>query len=87
MAITAADKHFGLSKTMKAAVNYAAANGGIIKRFPGGFWGEPNGSGSWDGVRWFGTTTIQALVSRGVFVYSSWHEGASRFPIEVKAVR
>lgn len=67
-----------LSKTMKAAMAAARDNGGIIRRFPGGFWGH-NGM---DRQRpWFGTTTIQALVSRGFLEYSEWHEGTSRFPI------
>jgi hypothetical protein len=65
-----------LSPTMQDAVAYAKKRGGKILRRPGGYWGEHP---------WFGTTTIQALISRGVAEYSQWQERKSggRFPIEV----
>ncbi len=68
-----------LSKTMKAALEYARSHGGYIDRYPGGYWG-------FIGPDSFGTTTIQALVSRGMMEYSVWHEGSTRFPIKVKLV-
>ena len=71
----------GLSKTMREVFATVAANGGEIHRYPGGFWCVPS-----DRSRTFGTTTIQALVSRGYLSYSKWHEGATRFPIAAALV-
>ena len=71
-----------LSSTMEDAVSIAKENGGKLSRYPGGFWCRP-GLKSYERP-WFGTTTIQALVSRGVFTYSQWFNGThSRFPVEV----
>lgn len=62
---------------------------GELKRLPGGFWvkpetkfdqtGKPNGS-------WWGTTTIEALVARGVAEYSDWEENrkGGKFPVSVR---
>ena len=72
-----------LSSTMERALSFASDNGGKIKRYPGGFWGQ-NGLNTQQ--PWFGTPTIQALVSRGYFEYSDWTIGATRFPIEVSLV-
>lgn len=71
-----------LSPTMQRAVEYAKESGGKIVRYPGGFWAKQNWRGE-QYEKWYGTTTIQALVSRGVFEYTQWHEGRSRFPVEV----
>lgn len=71
-----------LSPTMQDAITIATANGGKLTRYPGGFWCR-SGLNTHEHP-WFGTTTIQALVSRGVFAYSQWFEGGrSRFPVEV----
>ena len=69
-----------LSKTMQECADRMRANGGLIWRYPGGYWGwGGNLSGS------FGTSTVEALVSRGVAEYSRWQNGRSgRFPIEAK---
>jgi hypothetical protein len=75
-------KSDGLSATMRAAVSVAKENGGKLTRYPGGFWCRPGLATH--GHPWFGTTTIQALVSRGVCVYSQWFNGTrARFPVEV----
>lgn len=72
-----------LSPTMVDAYDYAVDHGRIV-RYPGGFWAREG----WPGRRtekWFGTTTIQALVSRGVFSYSEWKaSGKGRFPVAVE---
>ena len=73
-----------LSPTMQAAVDYTKEHGGIY-RYPGGFWARKH----WQGRNefYFGTTTIQALVSRGIFEYSEWKENKTgRFPIAVSLV-
>jgi hypothetical protein len=68
-----------LSPTMERALSYALTHGDLY-RFPGGFWARQD----WrQGERpWFGTSTVDALVTRGRMEYSEWHEGGrSRFPI------
>lgn len=67
-----------LTPTMQACLDFAVAQGGTIKRYPGGFWGQ-NGMNTQQ--PWFGTTTIQALVSRGKLQYSEWSKGEHRFPV------
>lgn len=73
-----------LSDEMKAALEYIKEHGGTIKRYPGGFWQ----SLEWLNRerRFFGTTTIEALVKRGKLEYSEWKPGwgTSKFPIEAK---
>jgi hypothetical protein len=72
-----------LSRTMLAAHRHAMANGGRLRRFPGGFWMRPNAKGRGDGP-YFGTSTIEALVARGVAEYTEWKEGRGGwFPVEV----
>jgi hypothetical protein len=70
-----------LSATMQAAFNYAVANGNRILRFPGGYWAREG----WQPHELsFGTTTIDALVFRGVAQYTDFQEGRSgRFPVEI----
>lgn len=70
-----------LSPTMRSAINYARNFNNKIVRYPGGYWARENWSGSSE--HYFGTTTIQALVSRGLAEYTQWQEGKSRFPIEI----
>jgi len=48
----------------------------MIDRYPGGFWQ----CGATGGVS-FGTSTVEALVTRGLAVYTEWKQGRSRFPI------
>lgn len=66
-----------LSKTMRECVERMRANDGSIDRHPGGFWrSAPTGG------YWFGTSTVEALVARGVAEYTLWQDGRSgRFPI------
>lgn len=74
-----------LTVVMRDACQLAAQHGGKLQRAPGGFWAQPGWKGTNSG-RWFGTPTIQALVSRGVAEYTDWQQrssGNGRFPIEV----
>lgn len=70
-----------LSPTMHDAVEYAKQHGNKLIRYPGGFWCA-------EGIQrpWYGTTTINALVDRGVAEYTKWQgreNGWSGFPIEM----
>ena len=68
-----------LSPEMKRCLEFVRKEGGSIYRFPGGYWAQEN----WRDVggRSFGTTTVEALISRGLLVYSAWNE-SKRFPIQ-----
>lgn len=69
-----------ISKKMQEAMLYALANGGTLYRYRGGFWAMEN----WRHGQhpWFGTSTVKALVSRGLMSYTLWQEGRNgRFPI------
>lgn len=70
-----------LSPTMKEAIEFAKQKGGSLVRHPGGFWA---------GADWtyhsksFGTTTIEAIVTRGAGEYTEWKQTKhSRFPIKM----
>ena len=82
------------SPTMRAAIDLALEHGNgipadaVLIRFPGGFW-------SYRGWRlhegkWFGATTIEALVKRGAGEYTKWQlrkrprPGSICFPTEVR---
>jgi hypothetical protein len=68
-----------LTPEMYRLIEFMELNGGKVKRFPGGFWGSGKNGG------WFGTSTVQALVFRGMAEYSDWKVGrGGRFPIEAK---
>jgi len=72
-----------LSPTMEDLVRYMREHGGKIVRHPGGFWAHEG---------WifraelsYGTTSVEALVKRGVATYTKWQDrksGNGRFPIE-----
>ena len=69
-----------VSKKMQQAMLYALANGGKLRRYRGGFWAMEN----WRHAQfpWFGTSTVEALVSRGLMSYSEWRDGRKgRFPV------
>lgn len=76
-----------LSQIMNDALAVAMAHGARLMRLPGGFWVQP-------GFKWvsgsvpspsIGTSTIEALVARGLMEYSKWQEGRKgRFPVEVR---
>lgn len=78
-----------LSPTMQKALQHARWSGGKLVRHPGGFWIPPdlgisNNKAKKHGL-WFGTSTVQALVQRGLMHYSRWKEGRKgKFPIEVE---
>lgn len=72
-----------LSATMVACIDFAREHGGLV-RFQGGFWTKA-GAG-WLGIapdaEWFGTSTVDACVSRGELAYSEYRDGRNgRFPI------
>ena len=74
-----------LSPTMREALICARERGnGKLLRYPGGFWAIEGWRGAHAGT-WFGTSTIEALVSRGVAEYTAWKErgNGTRFPIEM----
>ena len=77
-----------LSTTMEAALLHAKKHHGTLVRHPGGFWTAP-GDIKWEcgrpTVPYFGSSTIEALVSRGVLYYSRHVEGINGiFPVEVE---
>ena len=79
-----------LSKQMQDVLDVATKHGGILERWPGGYWSYPGvktkfGSPNW----WTGTSTIHALVTRGRLEYTQ-HRVRSRrtaggtFPVQAK---
>lgn len=85
MEMTTASKQ--LSPTMEECLT-ALKEAGSMQRLPGGFWHVP-GSARYPHnglpVEYFGTKTIEALVSRRRAEYSGWIEGRrGRFPSEVR---
>lgn len=71
-----------LSPEMQRCLDFVRANDGQIHRHPGGFWAA-RAFDVRSGAEHFGTTTVEALVSRGVLVYSQWKENrAGRFPTQ-----
>lgn len=73
-----------LSPKMLAAVEFAQRHGGSLARFPGGFWRQADAD-PWD-VRGssFGSSTVHALVTRGVADYTEWKDGRNgRFPVRM----
>lgn len=74
-----------LSPTMREALDYASKHGGQLERFPGGYWCEP-GRMQWNVNSHvsFSTSTVNALVSRGLAEYTEWKDGRNgRFPIRM----
>ena len=70
-----------LSPEMVDAYDAAKANGGILKRYAGGFW---SATGYTTG-RTFGTSTVNALVKRGAATFTDWqnHRYGGKFPIQI----
>lgn len=66
-----------LSKTMTAMIEQMRHQEGHIWRHPGGFWGAKTwGYPSWN------SSTVAALVARGVAAYDEWKDGHRfRFPV------
>lgn len=80
MSLLGGDGLVKLSDTMTKAVSLAARNGNKLTRHPGGIW-------SYDAFRQhgesYGTSTVNALVLRGVMKYSKWKKGRNgKFPVE-----
>lgn len=74
-----------LSQKMQQALSYARQNGGSLRRYQGGYWAIEHWR--WHEWPWFGTSTVEALVSRGVMSYSEWVEGRNgRFPVAAVVV-
>lgn len=70
-----------LSPTMRVVVDRLREAGGTITRLPGGYWCILNEAGETVHPT-YGTSTIQALVRRGVLVYSEYKQSHGRqFPI------
>ncbi len=78
-----------LSPTMSAALTHARSHGGSLVRQPGGFWvGENHATtfvtASSQQTPYFGTKTVQALVSRKAAHYTEWKDGrGGRFPVRM----
>lgn len=80
-----------LTGTMRAAVVFAHQRGDELVRFPGGFWSHAGWRQS-EGVadfrvrddRWFGASTVQALVKRGAMEYTEHAGSASKFPVRAR---
>ena len=77
-----------LTAEMQRALDYAKTHGGKLYRHPGGYWGHNN----WFAMRhckwFFGTTTIQGLVARGLASYTRWQRRTAKtrggdFPVEL----
>ena len=80
------EKAMTLSETMKEAQEYAKANGGVLHRLPGGYWVADKDRGNHPpSVKYYGTKTVQALVTRGDAEYFDHRTGRhGEFPVAVK---
>lgn len=68
---------------MLVAITFMEAHAGKMTRHPGGCWWGPVR----DHTIHFDTSTVQALVDRGVARYSKWQEGAGcTFPVEAELI-
>ena len=74
---------YELSPKMLVVIEHMRKHGGKLVRYPGGYWAD-EGWHAWHGPC-YGTSTIQALVRRGVAEYVVWKDGrgGTKFPIEV----
>lgn len=67
-----------LTGPMQACLAFSHAQGGSIHRHPGGYWGAV----AFKIYESFGTSTVEALVTRGELEYTEWQDGRNgRFPI------
>lgn len=70
-----------LSPRMEAAKEHMERHGNKLVRYPGGYWAAEEWH-MWAGPC-FGTPTVEAIVRRGVAVYTAWKDGRNgQFPIE-----
>jgi hypothetical protein len=74
-----------LTPTMKRCLKHMAASNGRLIRYAGGYWA----SQAWERWKapWFGASTIEALINRGLAEYTRWKPSTrypgGKFPIEV----
>ena len=74
-----------LTSEMRRAIAFAREHGGHIHRHAGGFWSSERASSTTNS---FGTSTIEALASRGVAEYTEWKDGRSgRFPTRITLIK
>jgi hypothetical protein len=71
---------------MEKAVEFAKQHDDKLVRYPGGFWmqaGLTAADDAWMNRKWFGTSTVEALVKKGAMVYTQWQGGRhGQFPVE-----
>lgn len=75
-----------LTATMVACLDDASEAGELI-RYQGGFWAARGAPRGFDGIPrpFHGSSTVQALVSRGCAEYSEWRDGrGGSFPIAMR---
>lgn len=72
-----------LTPTMRDCLSAVKAAGGTITRSPGGYWYPGGSAPNATAKRWFGTTTVEALVIRGVLEHCDWRISNGRmFPVQ-----
>ena len=78
-----------LSKTMQRAIAHAHEGDGNLYRHRGGYWDKTPDTlqspfnPAWNAT-WFGTSTIKALVKRGVATHAAFAGNSDyRFPVKV----
>jgi hypothetical protein len=78
MGETMVDFKFKVSRSMQQCIESMRTHGNTIERFPGGFWRCEAGGGYS-----FGTSTVEALIKRGIAEYVQWQPGRNGpFPIK-----
>lgn len=73
-----------LSAAMCKALDMAEAHGGVLKRYPGGFWAQAGWAHTRGVFDWVGSQTVQALVDRGVM---RWASGTPGLPWSAEVVK
>jgi hypothetical protein len=59
---------------------------GKLIRYPGGYWAAEH----WERwiTPWYGTSTIEALVIRGLAIYTEWKQGRpNKFPVAMELTK
>ncbi len=70
-----------LTPSMQQLIAHMKRHNNKVVRYPGGFWAAENWN-MWSSP-YFGTSTIEALVARGIATYTVWKDGRNgKFPIE-----
>lgn len=78
-----------VSVTMASCLSDMMDAGGELCRFQGGYWAPEKGARDHRGIPhpYHGTSTVEALVARGLAEYTQWQQrsrGDSKFPVRVK---